>query len=79
MKMLHRPDLFGWSEFNEEKDIDFNGTLWVRPGGNVIIDPMPLSEHDQAHLQSLGGARWIIMTNSDHTRWAEEVAKQTVA
>jgi hypothetical protein len=31
--------------------------LWVRPGGNVAIDPLPLSPHDRKHLDTLGGLR----------------------
>jgi len=68
LKKLHRPDLFGWSIFNEERNIDFHGTLWVHPAGNVLIDPLPLNEHDENHLDSLGGASHLIMTNSDHVR-----------
>jgi hypothetical protein len=48
LKKLHRTDLFGWSVFDEERNIDFNGTLWVRPQGNVLIDPLPLIEHDKS-------------------------------
>ena len=79
MKLLHRPDLFSWSAFDEGKNVDFNGTLWVREGGNVVIDPMPMSDHDRAHMAELGGAAWIIMTNSDHTRWGQELANETGA
>lgn len=74
MKLLHRKDLFGWSEFNPERNIDFHSVLWVREGGNVMIDPLPLSEHDHVHLQSLGGVEYIIITNSDHCRGAEQIA-----
>jgi len=79
MKALHRPDLFGWSVFNEEKNVDFNGTVWVRESGNVVIDPMPMTAHDLAHLEALGGADWIVLTNSDHTRWGLELAASTGA
>jgi len=79
MKALHRPDLFGWSAFDEGKNIDFNGTLWVRDEGNVVIDPMPMSDHDRAHLTALGGAAWVLMTNSDHTRAGKELAAWTGA
>ena len=79
MKSLHRPDLFGWSAFDESRNVDFNGTLWVRPDGNVAIDPMPLSEHDRAHLEALGGAAWVVVTNSDHLRSAQELAAWTGA
>ena len=76
MKRLHRPDLFTWSSFDESRDIDFNSVAWIRPGGNVLIDPLPLSDHDRAHLRQLGGAALVIVTNGDHTRAAEAIAKE---
>jgi glyoxylase-like metal-dependent hydrolase (beta-lactamase superfamily II) len=55
------------------------GIAWVRSDGNVLIDPVSLSEHDLAHLNALGGAAWIIVTNSDHVRAANELAQITGA
>jgi hypothetical protein len=74
MKQLHRADLFMWSAFDEARNIDFNSILWVREQGNVLIDPLPLSDHDTAHLHELGGASTIIITNSDHARAAQPLA-----
>jgi hypothetical protein len=68
VKLLHRPNLYCWSGFDLPRNIDFNGYLLVRPEGNVAVDPMPLSEHDLAHLQALGGCSTILLTNSDHVR-----------
>ena len=79
MKQLHRPDLFGWSAFDESRNVDFNGTVWVRAEGNIVIDPMPLSAHDQSHLENLGGVAWVVVTNSDHIRAAQEVAAHFAA
>ena len=79
MKQLHRKDLLSWSEFNQERNLDFHSVLWVRDQGNVLIDPLPLSEHDQMHLQTLGGASIIVITNSDHCRDAKNIAAQTGA
>jgi len=79
MKQLHRKDLFGWSEFNQERNLDFHSVLWVRESGNVLIDPLPMSDHDRMHLQTLGGASIIVITNSDHCRDAENIAAQTGA
>ena len=79
MKQLHRKDLFGWSEFNPERNLDFHSVLWVRADGNVLIDPLPLSAHDQNHLRQLGGAKIIVITNSDHCRDAFHIAKMTGA
>lgn len=79
MKQLHRKDLFGWSEFNQERNLDFHSILWVREQGNILIDPLTLSEHDQMNLQALGGASIIVISNSDHCRDAENIAAQTGA
>jgi hypothetical protein len=79
MKRLHRDDLYGWSRFDEARNIDFNALLWQRDGGNVLVDPLPMSPHDQAHLLSLGGASLIVVTNSDHTRATAEMRALTGA
>ena len=79
MKQLHRKDLFSWSEFNEERNIDFHGTLWVRESGNILIDPMPMSEHDRNHLEKLGGAVHLLITNSDHVRDSQNLVESTGA
>jgi glyoxylase-like metal-dependent hydrolase (beta-lactamase superfamily II) len=76
MKRLHRKDLFCWSVFNERLNIDFNSFAWVRDGGNVLFDPLPLSAHDTEHLRGLGGAAWVVVTNSDHTRAARAIADE---
>lgn len=79
MKRLHRKDLYGWSVFDEDRDIDFHSVLWAREEGNVVIDPLPLSDHDRAHLHALGGAAYIVVTNSDHVRDAASLARETGA
>ncbi len=79
MKQLHRKDLFSWSEFNEERNIDFHSIAWIREQGNVLIDPLPMSSHDREHLSKLGGAGIIVITNSDHIRDAQQIARETGA
>lgn len=74
MKKLHRSDLFGWSVFDESRNIDFHGIAWIREAGNIVVDPMPLDAHDAAHLEALGGVATIIITSSDHTRDAAGIA-----
>jgi glyoxylase-like metal-dependent hydrolase (beta-lactamase superfamily II) len=79
MKALHRPDLFGWSVFDESRNIDFHSVLWTRPEGNVVIDPLPRTAHDEAHLKTLGGVRYVVITNSDHVRDARRLVEATGA
>ena len=75
MKNLHRTDLRSWSAFDVERDIDFNAVAWIREGSNVLFDPLPMSQSDLAQLRELGGAARIVVTNSDHTRASEDLAK----
>lgn len=79
MKRLHRPDLFTWSAYDERQQVDFNGFLWARPGGNVLVDPVRLAPHDERHLADLGGAAAIVVTNSSHLRASAEIAARTGA
>ena len=74
MKQLHRPDLWAWSSFDEARNIDFNSVAWIRDGGNVLIDPLPMRDHDLSHVESLGGAATIVITTSDHMRASAELA-----
>ena len=76
MKQLHRNDLFGWSVFDESRNVDFHGVAWVRGDGNVLVDPVPMSAHDEAHLRELGGAATIVITNSDHVRDAKALVEK---
>ena len=73
MKLLHRPDMWCWSRFDEVRDVDFNSFVWVRPEGNIVFDPLPMCAHDQRHLGELGGVDWVVVTNSDHIRAAGEL------
>ncbi len=76
MKQLHSTALYGWSVFDETRNLDFHSFLWLREEGNVVIDPLPLSAHDQMHLDALGGVSLIVVTNSDHCRDTENIAKR---
>lgn len=79
MKLLHKKNLFCWSQFDNDRNIDFHSYLWVRPEGNVVFDPLPLSPHDELHLKSLGDVSHIIISNSDHIRDAGKLAQLTGA
>ncbi len=79
MKQLIFNDIYSWSLFSEMRQIDFNGHLWVRPEGNILIDPVPMIDSDQAQLDTLGGAAWLVITNRDHEREADAFRKRTGA
>lgn len=79
MKSLHRDNLYCWSQFDEDRNIDFHSYLWLRDGGNIVFDPLPLTDHDKKHLISLGKVSHILVSNSDHVRNAKELAAETGA
>lgn len=79
MKSLHKTNLFCWSQFDEDRNIDFHSYFWVRDQGNIVFDPLPITQHDHDHMHSLGGVSHIIISNSDHIREAENLAKATGA
>lgn len=70
MKQLIFDDLYSWSVFSDTRQMDFNGHLWVRPEGNVLIDPPPMIPSDLVQLYQLGNTDYIIITNRDHEREA---------
>ncbi len=76
MRRLHRPDMFQWSSFNEARNVDLHGTLLVLPSGNVAFDPLPLCEHDAAHITELGGVDWVNISNADHVRAAADFKRR---
>jgi hypothetical protein len=79
VKTLHQPHFFSWSRFDEPRNIDFHGYAIVRPEGVVLVDPMPMSEHDLAHVDALGPVIAVVVTNSDHTRAVQELAGRSGA
>lgn len=79
MKRLMLDNFYSWSVFNEDRQIDFCGHVWVREGGNVLIDPVAISEADLDELQNLGGAAIIVATNRDHARMSVFFKEQTGA
>jgi hypothetical protein len=40
MKSLHRPDLYCWSAFDADRNVDFHSIAWVRPEGNILLDTL---------------------------------------
>ncbi|NKB68763.1 MAG: cupin domain-containing protein [Candidatus Latescibacteria bacterium] len=79
MKALACDNFYTWSIFSQERQIDFNGHLWVRNEGNILIDPVPMEAADLDQFDALGGASWIVLTNRDHEREADFFRRRTGA
>lgn len=64
-------DVYQWSQFSEEKQLDFNGHFIVFNDARVIIDPPLLADDDLAVIRSRGPLSAILITNRDHVREAD--------
>ena len=68
------PGIFSWSEYSEEKGLDFNGYLVIAKGECVIIDPPDLENDDEEELNiimdrhSSCPLKGIILPNVHHER-----------
>ena len=77
MKATRHEDLFTWNVYQPDRRIDFNGFYWRRPGGGVLIDPMPLSRGQLEWLAEQPAAVcFVILTNADHLRAGLELRDQ---
>jgi len=72
-------DVYIWSVFSEEKQLNFNGYFISAQHplfGNVVIDPPPVSDMDLAHMETLGSVQHILITNRNHIRWSNELREE---
>jgi len=70
MQALSIPGAYVWSRWQPERHLQFNAHLFIRPEGNVAVDPLALDEQDSVKLAELGGLAQIVVTNRDHSREA---------
>lgn len=66
-------DIYSWSNFNEERDINFNGCLIVCGGKAIVVDPPPHSANEEIFLDKKLKLRpsLLIATNKHHLRDAQ--------
>ena len=75
------PNIYSWSEFNEEKQLSFNGYYVVHKGESVIIDPPTLKDKGLRELKELVAinistpVKAILLTNAHHDRSTQELKK----
>jgi len=68
------PGLYSWSEYNEEKKLNFNGLLIIGTGESVIIDPPDLGKDDELELKKIIAShsscplKAVLLTNVHHER-----------
>lgn len=76
MKELPGKEIYTWSTYSDEHQIDFHSFLIYLIEGNILVDPLPFSPEDEKDLLGLGPIAAIVLTNSDHIRGSEEIAKK---
>jgi len=64
------PDVYIWSKFSEEKQLDFNGTLLISNNSSVLIDPVEMSSEQIKEIHQIGLPEAILISNKDHRRAA---------
>jgi glyoxylase-like metal-dependent hydrolase (beta-lactamase superfamily II) len=63
-------DVYQWSHFSQEKQMDFNGHLILAGDRRLLVDPPPLSAEGLTAIRKGGPVDAIILTNRDHVREA---------
>ena len=72
------PNLYQWSEFSVEKQLNFNGYYLVHNGESVIIAPPVLLDNDLQSLKNLliknsdSPLKAILLTNVHHDRISQK-------
>ncbi|HSA87860.1 MAG TPA: hypothetical protein VLE46_16920 [Nitrospira sp.] len=64
------PDIWQWSWFSEEKQLDFNGLLLVVGEHKILVDPPPMTAEARTVVRRHEPIDYIIITNRDHLREA---------
>ena len=69
-------NIWTWSIFSEEKQLNFNGFYVQLPDDALFIDPPPLSPEDLLWIEKEKRPAMIILTNKDHRRVSEELRER---
>ena len=70
------PNIWEWSWFSEEKQLNFNGHLLTVGEHRILVDPPPMTASDKAFAQQGGPVDYIIVTNRDHEREAAQLREE---
>ncbi len=70
------PNIWEWSWFSEEKQLNFNGHLLTVGEHRILIDPPPMTSSDIAFARQGGPVDYIIVTNRDHAREAAQLREE---
>ncbi len=64
------PDIWQWSWFSEDKQLDFNGLFLMIGEHKILVDPPPMTAEARAVVRRHEPIDYILITNRDHIREA---------
>lgn len=64
------PNIWQWSWFSDEKQLNFNGLLLTIGEHTILVDPPPMTPEAQAVVRRHEPIDYIVLTNRDHLREA---------
>jgi len=70
------PNIWEWSWFSEEKQLNFNGHLLTVGEHRILVDPPPMTASDISFARQGGPVDYIIVTNRDHAREADQLREE---
>ena len=70
------PDIWQWSWFSDEKQLDFNGLFLLIGEHKILVDPPPMTAEARAVVRRHEPIDYIIITNRDHLREAVGYQKE---
>jgi len=70
------PNIWEWSWFSEDKQLNFNGHLLTVGEHRILVDPPHMTAGDIAFARQGGPVDYIIVTNRDHEREAASLREE---
>ncbi|MEX0830792.1 MAG: hypothetical protein WD032_11170 [Nitrospirales bacterium] len=70
------PNIWEWSWFSADKQLNFNGHLLTVGEHRILVDPPPMTGGDIAFARQGGPVDYIILTNRDHEREAAQLREE---
>lgn len=64
------PNIWQWSWFSDEKQLNFNGLLLTIGEHTILVDPPPMTLEARAIVRRHEPIDYILLTNRDHLREA---------
>ncbi|MBL8054063.1 MAG: hypothetical protein JNK03_11880 [Nitrospira sp.] len=64
------PNIWQWSWFSDEKQLNFNGLLLTIGEHTILVDPPPMTPEARAIVSRHEPIDYILLTNRDHLREA---------